>query len=182
MPESGENPARERVEQLLLSCQDRLLARIRWMMGDQARRLAESEDFLGEVMARILTEADSLRWRDADHFLALATRIARNLIVDRVRRPRVQRFDSFSQSLCSGNIADGPSPSQAAGAGEDIERILTMLDSLSPDHQRVIELRDFEGLAFREIGEQMERTESAVQLLHARAMIQLGRALRSSSE
>ncbi len=172
-----DNHRHDRVGQLLAQCQDRLLARIRWMMGAQARRLAESQDFLGEVTARILAKADSLHWHDADHFLALASRIARNLIVDQVRRPRVRRFESFTQSLAARDVADGETPSRVAAEGENIENVLAALERLSADDQRVIELRDFEDLPFKTIGERTGRTVAAAQIQHARAIIKLGRAL-----
>ena len=115
---------------------------------------------------------------DEAHFLALASRIARNLIVDRVRRPRVKRFESFTANLSAGQLADSDrTPSQAAEGVEAIERMLEALESLSEDHQKVIELRHFEDLPFKAIGEQMGRTESAVQVLHARAVTKLGLAL-----
>lgn len=170
------------VEQLLVHHRDRLQARIRWMMGAQARRAGDSGDFLGELSQRILEDAASLEWRDSEHFLALATRMARNLIVDRVRRPRVRRFESFTARLCLGDVPEpnADTPSQAAVAGEDVERVLAALEQLPEEHQQVIELRHFEGLGFSGIGERMGRSENAVQLLHARAITALGRRLRGA--
>lgn len=172
--------ARAAAEQLLLACQERLLVRIRWMMGESPRRIAESRDFLGDVQARILAEVATLRWRDADHFLALATRIARNLIVDQVRRPRVRRFESFTQGFTFQEADDATSPFDAAAEDEELNRLFTALEDLDPDHQRVIELRSFEGLSFREVGASMDRSEAAAQMLHARAVLRLGRALGAS--
>ena len=170
---------RAEVDELLVRCRSRLLTRIRWMMGEQARRVEDSGDFFGEVSARILARADSLEWRDENHFLALASRIAWHAIVDRVRRPRVKRFESFTANLSAGRVAEeeGTSPSQEVAAEEDIDRVLQALEKLSEDHQSVIELRHFEGLSFREVGERMGRAERAVQSLHARAVTALGRIL-----
>ncbi|MCA8952132.1 MAG: sigma-70 family RNA polymerase sigma factor, partial [Planctomycetes bacterium] len=69
-------------------------------------------------------------------------------------------------------------PSVDAARGEDIERLLEALEQLREDDQRVIELRDFEELSFRAIGERLGRSEAAVQMLHARAVTRLGQALR----
>jgi RNA polymerase sigma-70 factor (ECF subfamily) len=41
------------------------------------------------------------------------------------------------------------------------------------DYRRVIELRHFEALPFRQIGEQLGRSENAAQLLHAQALTRL---------
>jgi RNA polymerase sigma factor (sigma-70 family) len=45
------------------------------------------------------------------------------------------------------------------------------------DRRRVIELRDLDGLSYREIGATLGRTENAVQILHARALAELARRL-----
>lgn len=172
--------ARERAEEALTRFRDRLLCRIRWMMGDHARGVDDSEDLLGEVEVRVLEQAPSLVWRDGEHFLALATRIARNAIVDRVRRPRLRRLESLTASLQGGDLVTSsrPSPSQDAARGEDLERVLGALELLGDEDQRVIELRHLEGLPFRAIGERMGRSEAAAQMLHARAVTRLGRLLR----
>ncbi len=172
MSEEGE-PHRAALLRRIERCQDRLLVRIRWMMGEPARRIAESQDFLGDVVARLLGELAAVEIRDDDHFLALATRMARHLIIDRVRRPRVRAFESFSQSV----LLVAPTE---ANHGEELERVFTALEQMEPDHQRVIELRGFEQLSFREIGARMARSERAAQMLHARAMLRLGRRLAPS--
>ena len=165
---------------LLVRCQDRLLTRIRWMMGEQARLAADSVDFLGDVMARVLRDVESLTWRDEDHFLALTSRIARNIIIDRVRRPRIQRFESFTVNMSAGKVADpnDVTPSDEAVKDEALDAILLALEGLSRDHQQVIELRHFDALDFRAIGTRMGRSENAVQVLHTRAVTALGRLLR----
>ncbi|MCA8953674.1 MAG: hypothetical protein KDE27_29445, partial [Planctomycetes bacterium] len=95
---------RAEAEAMLARCQDRLQRRIRWMMGEKARGAGDTDDFLGEVTVRILDQCESLTWRDEAHFLALATRIARHLVIDRVRRPRLRRFESLTASLVAEQI------------------------------------------------------------------------------
>jgi RNA polymerase sigma-70 factor (ECF subfamily) len=170
---------REALGELIERCAPRLLARIRWMLGRDARRDAESGDFEDLVWTKILEDAAALTWTSEQQFLNLATRIARNTIVSHVRRPRVQRFDSFSTSWQVDDPADpNGTPSAAAARDDELGRMLDTLESLPPDDRLAIELRDFEGLSFREIAERMNRTENAVQLLHTRALARLGRRLR----
>ena len=52
------------------------------------------------------------------------------------------------------------------------------IEQLKPDDRTVIELRHFENMTFAAIGEQMDRSESAAQILHSRALVRLGIALR----
>ena len=170
------------VNQLLVACQDKLLTRIRWMMGEPARRAADSMDFMGDVVAKILERQDQLSWQDPQHFLALATRIARNLIRDRVRGARCQRFESFASQHSGLPVDMDGTPSSDAASKEEFDRLIESLEELSPDDQRVIELRDFEDLPFAEVGRAMNRSENAVSLLHVRAITRLGRQLRRRSQ
>lgn len=168
-------------EELLEQCLPRLQNRIRWMMGERARRHADSGDFVSELCLKVLEDARKLRWRDAEHFLQLATRIARNLIIDSTRRKRVQAFESFATNLTAGQIAErgGATPSVNAAGEESIERLLQVLEDLPATDQTVIELRTFEGLSFDEIGTRMNRTAAAAQVLHRRAVARLGRRIRT---
>jgi RNA polymerase sigma-70 factor (ECF subfamily) len=168
------------LDQLFAACQDRLRRRIRLMMGDGADRVGESGDFLGNVYLRLRRDVPPAAVRDERHFLNFATRVARNLIVDQVRRPRVARFDSLSSSFGRAELADvsARTPSMAADAAEAGVRVLEVLEEMEPDHRAVIELRDFEGLSFKEIADRMARTENAVQILHRRALIRLGGEMR----
>ena len=73
-------------------------------------------------------------------------------------------------------------PSQSASRQEQVDLLLEALAELPDDKQRVVELRDFEGLSFAEIARAMGRSENAVQLLHTRALARLAGILRSRSD
>ena len=159
-------------------CRARLLHRIELMLGPKSRRVGTSEDFLQATWIRILqtqrVPTDEL------HCLRLATRVARNLIVDQARRHHAQRFDSLGSAIVHGFGAASSvaSPLRRVLRDENRELVLEAIESLGEAHRIVIELRDFEEQSFAEIGSQMQSSENAAQLLHARAMIKLGAALR----
>ncbi len=69
------------------------------------------------------------------------------------------------------------SPNRQAAASEEAERMSLALSSLSPDHQQVIQLRNWKMLGFEEIGRQMDRSAGAAQALWVRALEQLAKAL-----
>ncbi|MCB9889765.1 MAG: sigma-70 family RNA polymerase sigma factor [Planctomycetes bacterium] len=165
---------------LLCDCYPQLLARVRWMMGVSARRLADSGDFLGELTTRILEQADRLRIADPKHFLRLATRMARNLIADTTRRRQPARFASMTSTMVVEQrlAATDPSPSHHAAEDEAAEQLLDALESLAPDDIAVIELRDLQGLPYKEVARELGRSENATQVLHRRAVERLGRRLR----
>lgn len=167
---------------LLERYRDRLLGRVRLMMGDGARQHAESGDFLQGVMLEIARDLDEAQLEDEEAFLRWATRVARNNIRDQVRRRRERALESFSQSGILARSGDA-TPSGDAGRHEDVERLVAALERLSPDHRRVVELRDFDGLSYREVARALDRpSEEAVQMLHARALSNLTRELTRPSD
>jgi RNA polymerase sigma-70 factor (ECF subfamily) len=169
----------ECLDRLLELYRPRLLERIRMMMGPAARNAAESIDFLQEVMVDIVAKLDGFEVRDAQSFLRWGVRIARNRIVDAVRRQHEQAVASFSAEL-RGLMASGASPSQEAAQRSEAEHLIELLERLPEHYRQVLELRHFEGRGFRAIGMQMGRSENAVQLLHAQALTALGQLAAKS--
>lgn len=171
------------LDDLLERYRERLLARIRLMMGAEARRHAESMDFLQGVLLEVARDLARAEVPDEAAFLRWATRVARNNIRDHMRKRRERALESFSQTALGalGPGSAGPAdatPSRHAGSREEVEKLVEALERLSPDHRRVIELRDFEGLSCRETAREMDRpSEEAVQMLHARALARLTREL-----
>lgn len=161
---------------LLSRIQAPLLARIRLMMGDAARRVAESGDFLGGLMLdlvesmradKIPKDVDLVRW---------ATQVARNNIRDSVRKRHEIRIAEFSSAICAvRDPVDGAQlPEHGIEQAERVERMLDAMEKLSLDHRRVIELRDFDQLPYRDIARSFgHESENAAQLLHARALARL---------
>ena len=64
-------------------------------------------------------------------------------------------------------------PGTQAALVEDIGRLQQALERLSPDHEEVIRLRNWERLSFAEIGRRMGRSEEAAKKLWGRALIKL---------
>jgi RNA polymerase sigma-70 factor (ECF subfamily) len=161
---------------------ERLLTRIRLMMGDAARERADSEDFLQGVFVEILQQQDRRPAPpDDDHFLRWATRIARNNIRDDVRRRREQAIVDSTQSgelpLLLHGV--GRSPDGEAELRDEIERLIAVLERMPERCQRVIELRHFDGKRFAEIGDLLGCTEGAARALHTRALAELADELRT---
>lgn len=170
---------------LLVDIRPGLLQRIRLMMGAQARRVADSGDFLGSLMLDLLREfrdrgipqdLDIIRW---------ATCVARNNIRDSVRKRHERRLADFSSSfrLRKGPVDSGPQPDDAATVDEQVELMLDSLESL-PDHWRqVIELRDLRGLSYEDVATHMRRGgANAARKLHARALGRLSQIVVARSK
>ncbi len=172
---------RDALGRLFDRCWPRLLGRIRLMMGDAQRHAADSGDVLGSLSVRILEKLARFEVGTEADLMRLATVIARSLIIDEYRRPRVARFESVTACLVRGEALEGntPTPSHEAARAEEVERMFAALEALAPEQRDTIQWRDFDGLPFAEIGRRLGRSENAVQLLHKRALRRLGAALRA---
>ena len=157
----------------------RLLERVRLMMGGAARREADSADFTQRTLAAAVKHQHKAPLDDERALLRWLTAIARNQIRDSARRRREESLASLSRELRANPAAEGPTPSHAAGDAEERLALVEALEEMPEDERRVIELRDLEGLAFAEVGEALGRSSEAARKLHQRALLRLGRQLRT---
>jgi RNA polymerase sigma-70 factor (ECF subfamily) len=99
--------------------------------------------------------------------------------ITREARPASPLADS---SFVPEPIANGYTPHRQLVTLETAERISLAMAALSSDHQQVIRLRNWQVLAFDEIGRQMNRSAGAARALWIRAMDQLARTLEPRHE
>lgn len=165
--------ARASLETLIRDNRERLLVRIRNLMGAEARRSTESVDVLHGVLSRALEERARAP-RDPASFLRWLTAMARHRIVDEVRRRRDETFDGGLHEP----IGDrSPSIASFLSLQEAEQRMLAALDELGPVHRRVVELRCLEELPWFRIAGELGRSEEAVRKLYHRSLLELGRRL-----
>lgn len=100
-------------------------------------------------------------------FRAWLLRIARNVVIDEVRRQRPTRSldnDVVGEWL----VAPGRSPEEEAVASDERRRVLAALDHLSETPRQIVELRLW-GLSVAEVSDLLGMSESAVKTAHHRA-------------
>ena len=152
-----------------------LLERIRWMMGPEARRVADSGDFLQGVFAAVLRDLDGRSPEDEEGLLRWMTAVARNDIRDSVRRRREEAFDSLSTLLAErGGTA---TPASHVAHQERLHRLAGALERLDEKLKTVLELRVFDDARFREIGERVGCDEAHARYLFNKALIAVSRLL-----
>ena len=166
------------LESLIEEYRRPLLGRIRLMMGDRARRAAESGDFLHDVFATALGDGTRATLPPEQDLLRWLTAIARNRIRAEVRRDHEGRFRTLSDSL-SGK-SSSPTPSTEAARQEQLVELAEALEQLPDDYRDVIQRRHFEELPFAAIGRLMGRSEEAARKLHTRALLRVGDSLKQS--
>ncbi len=162
---------------LLARYRERLLARVRLMLGDRARAQADSEDFLHATLLVAVEDFERFELRDERGFLRWLTTIARNRIHDAVRRGRERAFQALSDSLSDEAQVQTPTPPSAVMLHEQSLRLAEALEALEAPLRDIVELRELEGLLFREIGERLGINEDQARYLHRKALLRLGERL-----
>jgi DNA-directed RNA polymerase specialized sigma24 family protein len=144
-----------------------------------------------EVYVRAIARRPAPPEEPADLPLRALARLARSVVVDAVRAIRARkrsgggrefrlsRSDWSRTGLLESLVAGtGPGPSTEAAQWEEQARLLAAFEHLTPEHRRVLGLRQFEGASAAETARRMGRSEDAVNSLFRRALEAWGRVLR----
>jgi len=104
-----------------------------------------------------IAEGASVEWRDRVHFLAVAARVMRQVLVDAGRKRNADK-----------RTPDPPLTTSLLEHREktvdvlDLERALERLERLNPNQARVVELRCYAGLTVPEVAEVLEVSVATV--------------------
>ena len=143
--QKGDRVALEQVVGLVYK-ELRRIARAR-LRGERANHTLETAALVNEAYLR-LVQLDSMRFQSRTHFLAIASRVMRQVLVDHARRRRAgKRGDD------GGQITVGELPDARATLNVDLlalDRALDDLAVLDAQQVRIIELRFFAGLTIDE--------------------------------
>lgn len=131
------------------------------MVYDQLRRLArrhlagwrrgqslQTVDLVGEAYLKLAHRA-AASWTDRAHFVAIASRAMRCVLVDHARRRRSARRgrDPLRVSLADGDGGTTPATAEIIAVHEALERLVR----LDPRKGEIVELRYFGGLGDEDI-------------------------------
>jgi RNA polymerase sigma-70 factor (ECF subfamily) len=156
----------------LVAHQRRLLARIRRMMGPDAREGLESSDVLQSVYTEALQglRAGSL---GEEKLLPWMVEVARHKIIDEARRRRERPLGGTSIEP-----VDSPSSLCTRLSERETRRgLFEALSALEPERRRVIALRCEDGCSWPRIAVVLGRSEEAARKLYHRALLELGHEL-----
>jgi RNA polymerase sigma-70 factor (ECF subfamily) len=88
--------------------------------------------------------------------------VARNLVIDHVRRENVVPIESISDPDAVEAASDAPGPDRSAIARDELRRLEEALDRLPPRAREAMVMKKVEGLTRREIATRMGITEKTV--------------------
>lgn len=143
-------------------------------------------DLVNESVMRLI-RLERIEWTDKAHFLALAARAMRRVLVDHARKRNTDKRGHRRVTLVTGLADDATEGERGSVDLELLEVALTRLAALDPERAEIVELRYFGGLSLDEIAAVTGRSSSTIKrgwraarawLLHAiRAEGTDGRAL-----
>lgn len=123
------------------------------------RNKSDVEDMCHDVYVRVYEAACKEIPNPARPFVFS---VARNLLINRVRREHIVSIDAVADLDALGIALDEPGPDRSAMARQDLQRLQDALDKLPPRCREAVVLRKIEGLGRREIAGRMGIAEATV--------------------
>lgn len=96
-------------------------------------------------------------WQDRAHFLAIAGRVMRQILLDQYRYNNAAKRAHSDVTLVTAHLSD-EQPTQF----EDLEDALQALAAIDPNLAEVVELKFFAGMSNEEVARYREQSESTV--------------------
>jgi RNA polymerase sigma-70 factor (ECF subfamily) len=124
-----------------------------------------ANDLTAQIFLRAIERLDRYTPRPGATFRSWLFAIARNTITDRWRRHRPTTPLDPDHHLPAD---DDPGPEARAVHGDEIDRLLAVLDRLPDSHRDIVELR-LAGLTTNEVADALGLTQSAVKSAQSRA-------------
>lgn len=141
----GDDAALERLVPLVHDELHRIARRC--MAGERAGHSLQATALVNEAYLR-LVDAQRVNWHDRVHFLSMAARLMRRILVDHARAKRYQKRDGGAVRVTFDEFAI-----KASEPGRDLVALddsLTELAKVDERKSQVVELRFFGGLSVEE--------------------------------
>jgi RNA polymerase sigma factor (TIGR02999 family) len=153
----GEAGALDRLTPLVHAELRRLAGRL--MLGEQPDHTLQPTALVNEAFLR-LVDIKQVQWQDRAHFIAMAARTMRRILVDIARSKSYQKRGSRGQKvLLDENLIGSDERSRDVVA---LDEALKELDAVDPRKSQVVELRFFGGLTAGETAEVLKVSEETV--------------------
>ncbi|MEQ9507290.1 MAG: sigma-70 family RNA polymerase sigma factor [Hyphomonas sp.] len=116
-----------------------------------------TSDLVNEAVIRLM-RVNQIEWVDKVHFLALAARAMRRVLIDHARKKRSDKRHHHKVTLVS-RLSDGHSDRMDMDV---LEKALIRLSVIDQDKAEIVELRYFGGMTLEEIAEVRGVSEATV--------------------
>ena len=179
---------REALNRLLDRYSDRVRTIIRLRLGSKLRERVDSVDILQETLIEAIQGFDRFEMRDEGSLINWLSKLAERKILNArdfhaaLKRDftRDVAFDAQVEHQMRSS-RDTPTPADEVESVERNHMIEACLEQLPELYREVIILRDYAGATWKTVAEQLEKpSEDSVRMLHARALIALGKVARNA--
>jgi RNA polymerase sigma factor (TIGR02999 family) len=172
----GDERALERLLPLV-EAELRRLAR-GYMARERGAHTLQPTALVNEAFIRLI-DARQVRWQDRAHFIGIAARLMRRVLVDHARsRGYQKRAGGVARVTLTEGLAVTPEPSVDLVA---LDRALEELAAADPRKVKVIELRFFGGLSVEETAEVLHLSTDSIKRDWRLGKLWLLRALEGES-
>jgi RNA polymerase sigma-70 factor, ECF subfamily len=150
----------------------------RCMAGERAGHSLQATALVNEAYLRLINVKD-VPWHDRAHFLAVAARVMRRILVDHARARHYQkRGGGAARVTLDEALVVASEPVQDVVA---IDEALTALASVDARKSQVVEMRFFGGLTIEETAEALQVSRDTVKRDWKMAKLWLLRELRGGT-
>lgn len=168
----GGDEATERLAELLYPELRRIAARL--MRSERRGHTLQPTAVVHEAFMR-LVDAQTIEWQDRAHFLGLAARVMRRILIEHARRRGAAKRGGGVEQL---TLDEAAVPGADAAVGLlDLDDVLTRFAEVDDRGAQVAELRIFGGLTVRETAEELGVSSRTVNGDWAVARLWLAREL-----
>ena len=129
---------------------------------------AEAEDIVQDTMIRVWNMRH--KWQQIESLEAFCITVTRNLAIDRSQKSETR---NEQLDIERHQTAETMTPESMAERNEQLAIVNKIISQLPEKQKSVVQLRDFEGMSYKEIAEAMQTTEEQVKstLFRARQKI-----------
>jgi RNA polymerase sigma-70 factor, ECF subfamily len=176
---------RDALDILIEEESDWVLSQVRRRLGTKMREKAESRDIVQEAMLEVLNYAPRFVMEDRGRFRALLAKIVENVICDqneffKAKRRAMSREERENTLLrIDGLNRSQTMPEAAASKREEMDWLRLGLELLDAEDREVIVLKQWDELAFPEIGERLGISESGARMRFQRALPKLAEKVQA---
>lgn len=124
------------------------------------RERAEAEDVLQDVLLKLWSRRDE--WSKIENLEAYCFRSVKNSSIDRIAAKATRKTETIDQDKENYYFTDHVSPYNKLVQKEQNEVINRFIDTLSENQKMVFQLREIEGMSYKEISETLNISEDLV--------------------
>ena len=153
----------DKFHRIILPLKDKLF-RLAWSI---VRDSAEAEDIVQDIFLKLWMKNGE--WNEIENLEAYCFRATKNLAFDRIESLTIRRAESIPSETETGTLADYATPLFKLVETERNTLLYRCIDELPENQKMVFQLREIEGMSYKEIAEALEISEDLVKVSLFRA-------------